>query len=93
MLVNYRIDPSAVAAVLPPTFRPVVRHGWAVGGLCLIRLSGLRLAAWLPPLRRSESAAHRFAVCWDTAEGEATGVFVLRRDTDAWSHALAGGRL
>ena len=43
VLVNYRIEPDALAELLPKPFRPQVvadRNGneWAMGGICLIRL-------------------------------------------------------
>ncbi len=40
LLVNYRIQPEFVAALLPRPFRPQLISGLAVGGVCLIRLGG-----------------------------------------------------
>ena len=42
LLVNYRITPEVVARLLPAGFRPQVVRGWAVGGVCAIRLGSLR---------------------------------------------------
>ena len=94
LLVNYRVDPDVLAAVLPPPFRPQVVGEWGVAGICLIRMGSLRprrLPARLGV--RSENAAHRIAVEWDTDEGVACGVYIPRRDTDAALNALVGGRL
>jgi uncharacterized protein YqjF (DUF2071 family) len=94
LLVNYRIDPELVMAQLPAPFRPHVRSGWAVGGVCFIRLRALR-----PPHipgtlgLTTENVAHRFAVDWDDSDGAHTGVYVPRRDTDSRVASLAGGRL
>ncbi len=95
ILVNYRVDPEVVAAVLPAPFRPVIIGGHAIAGICLIRLGQIRPAGLPPAAGRSwtENAAHRFAVHWDTPDGQATGVFVPRRDTDSRLTALVGGRL
>jgi hypothetical protein len=50
LLVNYRVDPDVAARVLPPPLRPQQVAGWAVAGICLIRLAQLRpgrVPAWL----------------------------------------------
>ncbi|HUZ54464.1 MAG TPA: DUF2071 domain-containing protein [Streptosporangiaceae bacterium] len=94
ILVNYRVDPEVMAAVLPAPFRPVIIDGHAIAGICLIRLGQIRPAGLPAPAGfMTENAAHRFAVRWDTPDGPATGVFVPRRDTDSRLTALAGGRL
>lgn len=90
ILVNYRIDPSALGAVLPDPFEPRTVDGHAVGGVCLIRLTGMGPAG-LPGGLSSENAAHRFAVEWD--EGDERGVYVPRRDTSSRLNAALGGRL
>jgi hypothetical protein len=94
LLVNYRVDPEFVAAVLPHPFRPRLVAGQAVAGICLIRLGELRPDR--APGRwglRTENAAHRIAVEWDTPAGVRPGVYIPRRDTgDRWT-ALTGGRL
>lgn len=94
LLVNYRVDPDALASVLPAPFRPQLVDGSAVAGICLIRLGGMRprgLPAWLG--RRSENAAHRVAVEWDTPDGVRSGVYIPRRDSDSSLNVLVGGRL
>ena len=94
ILVNYRVDPDVLAALLPPPFRPVVVAGHGVAGICLIRLSAVRPAgiprAWGAG---SENAAHRIAVEWDTADGPVTGVYIPRRDTSSRLGVVLGGRV
>ena len=94
ILVNYRVDPGALAAVLPPPFRPVLVDGHGIAGICLIRLGGIRPAGVPAALGvTSESAAHRVAVEWDTPEGAVRGVYIHRRDTSSRLSVLVGGRL
>jgi hypothetical protein len=94
ILVNYRVDPSVLAPLLPAPFRPKVIHGFGMIGICLIRLKGIRptvLPRWLGI--SSENAAHRTAVEWDDNDTVRDGVYVRRRDTNSWLNSLAGGRL
>lgn len=93
LLINYRIDPEVAMRHLPRPFRPHLVSGWAVGGVCLIRLGKLR-PAHLPRAvgLRTENIAHRFAVEWDDDQGSQVGVFIPRRDTDSHLTALAGDR-
>ena len=94
ILVNYRVDPAVLAPTLPPPFRPKLRRGHGMVGICLIRLRGVRprfLPRWLGI--SSENAAHRTAVEWDEGEQVREGVYVRRRDTSSWLNALAGGRV
>ena len=94
ILVNYRIDPEVLSGVLPDPFRPKTVGGYGIGGVCLIRLKGLR------PRRApaafgisSENAAHRFAVEWDEDGLSKEGVYIPRRDTSSRLNVLLGGRL
>lgn len=94
LLVNYRVDPEAIARVLPEPFRPQLVGDAAVAGICLIRLGQIRprhTPRWLG--LRSENAAHRVAVEWDTPEGVRTGVYIPRRDTSSRVNVLLGGRI
>lgn len=94
LLVNYRVDPDAAAAILPAPFRPQLVAGFAVAGVCLIRLGAVRpmgMPRWAG--LRSENAAHRFAVEWDSPDGVRTGVYIPRRDTDALANVVFGGRI
>lgn len=94
LLVNYRVEPDVAAMLLPDPLRPRRVRGWAVAGICLIRLGRLR-PSWIPGELglRSENAAHRIAVEWDGPEGRQTGVYIPRRDTGSALNVLAGGRL
>jgi hypothetical protein len=94
LLVNYRVDPRVVAELLPAPLRPQQVGGWAVAGICLIRLGQVRPHG--VPARfglRSENAAHRIAVEWDGPHGIGTGVYIPRRDSGSVVNVLAGGRL
>jgi hypothetical protein len=94
ILVNYRADPEIVAAMLPAPFRPKIYRGYAMVGICLIRLRHVRphfLPAWLGI--GSENAAHRTAVEWDDDRVVSEGVFVRRRDTSSWLNTITGGRI
>lgn len=95
ILVNFRVAPDAIRAQLPGRFRPKLHRGYAIAGICLIRLEAIRPRG-LPGLlgASSENAAHRIAVEW-TADGGETreGVFIPRRDTGSFLNHLAGGRI
>lgn len=90
LLVNFRVDPEVMQRSLPARFKPKLQAGYAVAGICLIRLEEIRPAGF-PRLVgvSSENAAHRVAVTWDGGEG----VFIPRRDTGSLINRLAGGRL
>ena len=93
ILINFRVEPQALAGVLPAPFRPRLVRGVGLAGICLIRLSQLR-PRFLPARwgLASENAAHRIAVEWDDAGGIRQGVYVHRRDTSSRFNVLAGGR-
>lgn len=92
LLVNYRIDPEAVAALLPAPFRPQLVSGRAIGGVCFIRLARFR-PGHLPRVPRltTENVAHRFAVEWGGPSRPRAGVYVPRRDTNSRITSTAGG--
>ena len=94
ILVNFRIQPNAVSAILPSPFRPKLVDGWAMGGICLIRLEQMR-PSWLPlgTGTASENAAHRIAVQWTEEDRVCEGVYIPRRDTNSLLNRAAGGRL
>jgi hypothetical protein len=95
MLVNFCVDPKIAQRRLPPHFRPKLHNGFAVAGICLIRLEQMRPKP-LPSFLGlgSENAAHRMAVVWDEpAGGIGEGVFVVRRDTNSVINTVAGGKL
>lgn len=94
ILVNYHVDPSVLAPLLPAPFRPKIVHGVGMVGICLIRLKQVRpsfVPGWLGIA--SENAAHRTAVEWDDYGVVREGVYVRRRDTNSRLNALAGGRI
>lgn len=94
ILANYRLDPEAAAAQLPAPFKPKLVNGYAIGGLCLIRLKQVRPALIpLPAGIASENAAHRLAVVWEQDGIECEGVYIPRRDTSSRLNVLAGGWL
>ena len=95
LLVNFRVDAEVTQRFLPAPFRPKLHHGYAIAGICLIRLEQVRPAE-LPAFLgiSSENAAHRIAVLWDEPSGETReGVFIPRRDTGSLLNHLAGGRV
>jgi len=94
ILVNFRVRPDVVAKLLPPTFQPRLANGWALAGICLIRLEDMRPAGcrgWCGVA--SENAAHRIAVQWTENGRTREGVFIPRRDTNSLLNRIAGGRL
>src|SRR5688500_3199253 len=102
VLANWHCDPSVVERLLPPPFRPKVAGGYAIAGVCLIRLKALR-PRWgntLPGFLgiSSENAAHRIAVEWDDPGPDGSvvrreGVYIPRRDSSSRFNTLVGGRL
>ncbi|MFE8975478.1 DUF2071 domain-containing protein [Streptomyces cyaneofuscatus] len=94
LLVNYRVDPSVAAALLPAPLRPQLVRGQAVAGICLLRIGGVR-PGWAPAATglTSENAAHRISVEWDGPDGVECGVYIPRRDTASRLNAFAGGRI
>jgi len=95
LLVNFRVDPDVVTRLLPAPFRPKLHDGFAIAGICLIRLEQIRPAGFPAFLgMSSENAAHRIAVCWEDSHGaEREGVFIPRRDTGSEFVYRTGGRL
>jgi hypothetical protein len=94
MLVNFRVDPAVVQKILPAQFRPKLYKGFAVAGICLIRLEHIR-PKHMPEFIgiSSENAAHRIAVVWEENGEAREGVFIPRRDTGSVINQIAGGRL
>lgn len=95
ILVNFRVDAAVAQKVLPGAFRPKLINGSAMAGICLIRLEQVRPRG-LPSFigMSSENAAHRVAVQWMDAGGEAReGVYIPRRDSGSFVNRFLGGRL
>ncbi|WP_436924819.1 DUF2071 domain-containing protein [Halosimplex amylolyticum] len=93
ILVNFRIEADALDAALPDPFEPRTVDGYAIGGICLLRLTDVRPRGF-PALvgHRSENAAHRMGVEWDEDGERQVGVFVPRRDTSSRLTAAVGNR-
>ena len=93
--MNYRVDAAVMQRQLPEKFRPKLHNGFAIGGICLIRLEEIRprgMPAFLG--MHSENAAHRVAVLWDDEQGKTQeGVYIPRRDTNSKLNQIAGGRV
>ena len=93
MLVNFRVHPEVASALLPPPFRPKLVGGWAMAGICLIRLKDIRPRGFPAAFGvSSENAAHRIAVEWSDNGATREGVFIPRRDTSSQLQTLVGGR-
>jgi hypothetical protein len=94
ILVNFRLDPEVLSKVLPKPFRPKTIKGFAMGGMCLIRVKQIR-PRFLPAFVgvSSENAALRFSVEWDENGQVREGVYIPRRVTDSRINTLVGGRL
>src|SRR3954464_10671872 len=95
VLVNFRVAPDVVQRLLPAPFQPRLVDGWAMTGVCLIRLEQLRPQGFPAALGlSSENAAHRIAVTWRDDRGDLqNGVYIPRRDTGTCLNAAAGGRI
>ena len=94
ILANFRVDPQVMRQQLPSRFTPKLQRGFAVAGICLIRLEHVR-PRFLPEGigLKSENAAHRVAVEWEENGATREGVFISRRDTDSQLNQLLGGRI
>jgi len=94
ILANFRVDPEVMQKQMPARFRPKLHHGFAVAGICMIRLEHIR-PKLMPEVVGvdSENAAHRVAVLWDEDGRTNEGVFISRRDTNSRLNLLMGGRV
>ncbi|MBK8268607.1 MAG: DUF2071 domain-containing protein [Planctomycetes bacterium] len=94
LLLNYRVAPEVLKAMLPSPFRPKLANGFAIVGICLIRLRGLRPSllpgGWGISV---DSTAHRVAVEWSIGSTMQTGVYIFRRDCASRFVRLLGGRV
>ena len=91
LLVNFRVDAPVMARYLPAPFRPKLRTGYAVAGICLIRLEQMRPAG-LPSFCGLSARTPRTASRSNgrnLREHGTRGVFIPRRDTgsrlDHWA--------
>jgi len=94
ILANFRVEPSIIQREIPDRFRPKLQEGFAVAGICLIRLEHIRPKR-MPEIIgiSSENAAHRVAVMWDEGGEPHEGVFISRRDTSSELNHLLGGKI
>jgi uncharacterized protein YqjF (DUF2071 family) len=94
LLINYRVNPDVAAVMLPAPFEPQLVNGYAVAGICLIRLGHMRPRGI--PARiglTSENAAHRIAVRWYDDSGERTGVYIPQRHSASAVNVALGDRV
>ena len=63
LLINFRVEAEVARRCLPALFSPKLHQGYAIAGICLIRLEHIRPSG-LPGRWgiTSENAAHRMAV-------------------------------
>jgi hypothetical protein len=94
LLVNFRVEPAVIQRLLPAPFRPKLHEGYAIAGICFIRLEDIRPKG-IPQIAglSSENAAHRIAVVWEDHGTAREGVYIPRRDTGSLINHLAGGRI
>jgi hypothetical protein len=95
ILLNFRVDPEVARRRLPPGFEPKVVEGYAVAGVCLIRLEHERLAVAPRAMGLdSENAAHRFAAFRvDDRGGREECVYIARRHSSSLVNRTCGGRI
>ncbi len=94
ILANFRVNPEVIQRELPTRFQPKLQNGFAIAGICLIRLEHVRprLTPEIVGLS-SENAAHRVAVIWNEDGQSREGVFISRRDSNSQLNHLLGGRI
>jgi len=93
-LINYRVEPEVLVRQIPEPFRLHLVGGYGIAGICVLRLSQLRIDRFPRAIgMASDNAAHRIAVEWDGPEGTCRGVYIARRDTSSRTTVNLGGRL
>ncbi len=94
ILLNYSLDPDYLKRFLPSPFKPRLFNGVGVGGICMIRFSGLR-PKFVPPFMGidSENAAHRIAVEWEFNDKKFEGVYIPKRNTASQFNYITGGKI
>lgn len=94
ILINFRVDPRVLEKLLPPPFQPKLVRGFAVAGICLIRLEQIRpfgLPQWAGV--SSENCAVRVAAQWPDGGSLREGVFIFQRYSSGRFNTMFGGRL
>ncbi len=93
ILVNYRVAPDVIQRLLPSGFEPKLVGGYAMAGVCLIRLEGQRPGGLPSGVgMSSENAAHRIAVTRHEGGTERESVYIPRRDSASRLQHWLGGR-
>jgi hypothetical protein len=96
ILVNYRVEPAQVDAIVPPPFKVRLVDGYAMAEVCLIRLERVRPAVVPGDALglASDDVAYRVAVEWDDPDTHERrqGVYIPRRDTSSSLQRAFGGR-
>lgn len=94
ILINYRVKPDVVKALLPPHLEPLIINGYASAGICLLRLKNIGMK-YSPSFLRitSENAAHRFLIKYKDGDSDIQGVYIPRRDTDSMLNVLLAGKI
>ena len=94
ILINYRVKPEVVTALLPSHLEPLIVNGYASAGICLLRLKNIGIKSFPSFLRiTSENAAHRFLVTFKEGDRIIEGVYIPRRDTDSMLNVLLAGKI
>jgi len=94
ILLNFRADPLAVQKLVPAPLEVEQYLGFAIVGICLIRLEHLRPKGVPSALGiSSENMAHRVAIRYPVGNEIKPGVFIWRRETDRKMVEFMGGRL
>jgi hypothetical protein len=84
-LFNFRVDPEALRAHIPPVkwLEPRVINGFGVVSFCMIRLKGVTIWPLPPELGfDATSCAYRCAVVDSSDAGPEPSVYVLERNTN-----------
>lgn len=94
VLVNLRVEPEAIRPYVPAAFELTTVNGYAMAGICLIRLERVRPSGTHPAVGfASDNVAYRVAVRWQRDGRSCDGVFIPRRDTSSRLQRRLGGRL
>ena len=94
VLLNFRADPTVVRRLVAEPLEVETVKGYAVVGVCLMRLVQLRVKGMPPGMGfASENMAHWVAVRFPAGSGSEDGVFIWRRETDSGLLAQLGGKL
>jgi hypothetical protein len=88
LLVNFRVDPEVMARHLPPPFRPKLHHGFAIAGICLIRLERV---SWMNRLAGGRLFPGRQHAAEFEVEDDGTGIDLRMRSRDGTTRVEVAG--